>query len=114
MRYAICSRDVRSAAIDPVDLEQLGRQTGRPAWQALAPFYAEYLANLDWQGAVDYSGLVRRTARLLGAPGGRSPRSPRDLRLVVVDEYQDTDPAQEQVLHGLDGGRRAAGGRGRS
>ena len=30
-----------------------------------------------------------------------SPRSPRDLRLVIVDEYQDTDPAQEQVLRAL-------------
>ena len=86
--------------VDPVDLERLGRQTGRPSWQALAPFYDEYLANLDWQGAVDYAGLVRRTARLLGAPDVLAEVS-RDLRLVVVDEYQDTDPAQEQVLRAL-------------
>ena len=86
--------------IDPVDLEQLGRQTGRPHWQALAPFYSEYLANLDWQGAVDYAGLVRRTARLLALPEVVAEVS-RDLRLVIVDEYQDTDPAQEQVLSAL-------------
>ncbi len=86
--------------IDPVDLEQLGRQTGRPHWQALAPFYSEYLANLDWQGAVDYAGLVRRTAQLLALPEVVADVT-RDLRLVIVDEYQDTDPAQEQVLTAL-------------
>ncbi len=86
--------------IDPVDLEQLGRQTGRSQWQALAPFYSEYLANLDWQGAVDYAGLVRRTAQLLALPEVVADVT-RDLRLVVVDEYQDTDPAQEQVLTAL-------------
>ncbi len=83
--------------IEPADLEQLASLTGRPAWQSLAPFYADYLANLDWQGAVDYSGLVRRTARLLAMPEVLAEVA-RDLRLVVVDEYQDTDPAQEQVL----------------
>jgi superfamily I DNA/RNA helicase/RecB family exonuclease len=88
--------------IDPADLEQFGSQTGRPAWRALAPFYADYLANLDWQRAVDYAGLVRRTARLLGVPGALAEVA-GDLRLVVVDEYQDTDPAQEQVLQALAG-----------
>ena len=91
--------------IDPVGLEQLGRQTGRPHWQALAPFYSDYLANLDWQGAVDYAGLVGRTARLL-ASSDLLTKVAGDLRLIVVDEYQDTDPAQEQVLHAL----AAAGG----
>ncbi|HEX4429404.1 MAG TPA: ATP-dependent DNA helicase [Frankiaceae bacterium] len=86
--------------VEPADLEQLGRITGRPAWQSLAPFYADYLANLDWQGAVDYSGLVRRTARLLSVPEVLGEVA-RDIRLIVVDEYQDTDPAQEQVLQTL-------------
>ena len=86
--------------VEPVDLEELGRMTGRGAWESLAPFYADYLANLDWQGAVDYSGLVRRTARLLAAPEVLSEVA-RDVRLIVVDEYQDTDPAQEQVLQTL-------------
>jgi superfamily I DNA/RNA helicase/RecB family exonuclease len=87
---------------DPVDLDRLGRETSRPAWQALAPFFNDYLANLDWQGAVDYSGLVQRTARLLAAPEVVSEVA-KDLRLIVVDEYQDTDPAQEQVLQALAG-----------
>jgi superfamily I DNA/RNA helicase/RecB family exonuclease len=86
--------------IDPVDLDVMGARTGRQGWQALAPFYADYLDNLDWQAAVDYSGLVRRTARLLGNPEVLSEVA-GDLRLIVVDEYQDTDPAQELVLQAL-------------
>ena len=86
--------------IDPLDLQALGARTGRQPWQALAPFYADYLDNLDWQGAVDYSGLVRRTAQLLANPEVLGEVA-GDLRLIVVDEYQDTDPAQEQVLRAL-------------
>jgi superfamily I DNA/RNA helicase/RecB family exonuclease len=86
--------------IDPADLELLGAQTLRAPWRVLAPFYADYLANLDWQGAVDYAGLVRRTARLLGSPDVLGELA-HDLRLIVVDEYQDTDPAQEEVLQAL-------------
>ncbi len=86
--------------IDPVDLDAMGARTGRQSWQALAPFYADYLDNLDWQSAVDYSGLVRRTARLLGTADVLGEVA-GDLRLIVVDEYQDTDPAQELVLRAL-------------
>ncbi len=86
--------------IEPEDLAVLGRRTGRSEWEQLTPFYSDYLANLDWQGAVDYAGLVRRTARILALPEVLSEVT-RDLRLVVVDEYQDTDPAQEQVLRAL-------------
>ena len=46
--------------IDPADLDELGSVTGRRAWESFAPFYADYLDNLDWQAAVDYSGLVRQ------------------------------------------------------
>jgi superfamily I DNA/RNA helicase/RecB family exonuclease len=88
--------------LDPVDLDRLGRETGRPAWQALAPFFEDYLSNLDLNEAVDYSGLVQRTARLLAVPENVAQVA-KDLRLIVVDEYQDTDPAQEQVLRALAG-----------
>ncbi len=86
--------------VEPAQLEVLGAQTLRPHWQTLAPFYDDYLSNLDWQGAVDYAGLVRRTARLLSAPEVLTEVA-RDLRLIVVDEYQDTDPAQEEILQSL-------------
>ena len=86
--------------VGPTDLDVLGARTGRSAWQTLAPFYREYLQILDWEGAVDYAGLVLRTARLLEEPDVLA-RVAGELRLVVVDEYQDTDPAQERVLRAL-------------
>ena len=100
MRYAICSPAARSAASTRSICRPWERVPGATAWQALAPFYADYLDILDWQGAVDYSGLVRRTAQLLGNPEVIAEVA-GDLRLIVVDEYQDTDPAQELVLRAL-------------
>ena len=90
--------------VEPGDLEHIGAVSGRPEWRAVASFYAEYLDNLGWQGALDYAGLVRHAAGLLTRPEVLAAVL-REVRLVVVDEYQDTDPAQEQVLHTL-----AAGG----
>jgi len=90
--------------IDPPELHRIGSVTGRPAWRSVASFYAEYLDNLGWQGALDYAGLVRHAAGLLAQPEVLAAVL-REVRLVVVDEYQDTDPAQEHVLRTL-----AAGG----
>ena len=36
--------------LDPVDLDRLGRETGRPAWQALAPFFDDYLVEPGFPG----------------------------------------------------------------
>src|SRR4051794_3308256 len=90
--------------LDPGDLDQLGEMSGRPAWRAVAAFYQEYLQVLQLQGALDYAGLVRRAASLLESPAVLEEVL-RSIRVVVVDEYQDTDPAQERVVRRLaDGG----------
>ena len=100
MRCAICSPAARSAASTRWILRALGARTGRRPGRRSPRSTREYLDILDWQGAVDYSGLVRRTARLLGNPEVLGEVA-GDLRLIVVDEYQDTDPAQELVLRAL-------------
>ncbi len=89
--------------IDPPELDRIGTVAGRPAWRSVASFYAEYLDNLGWQGALDYAGLVRHAAGLLTQPEVLKAVL-REVRLVVVDEYQDTDPAQEQILRTLASG----------
>ena len=99
MRYAICSPAARSAASIRWICER-GEPAAKPSWQALAPFYRDYLDNPGSGGAVDYSGLVHRTAGLLSNPEVLGEVA-GDLRLIVVDEYQDTDPAQELVLRAL-------------
>ncbi|MDQ1631747.1 MAG: hypothetical protein QOC80_1719, partial [Frankiaceae bacterium] len=90
--------------VDPDALDRLGEMSGRPAWRAVATFYEEYLQVMRLQGALDYAGLVRSAAEQLASPEVLDEVL-RTVRLVVVDEYQDTDPSQEQVLRRL-----AAGG----
>ncbi len=90
--------------LEPEDLDRLGEMSNRPAWRAVAAFAREYQQVLGLQGALDYAGLVRRAAGLLAEPEILADVL-RDVRLVVVDEYQDTDPSQERVLSHL-----AAGG----
>ncbi|HSP38442.1 MAG TPA: ATP-dependent DNA helicase [Frankiaceae bacterium] len=89
--------------LDPEDLDRLGEMSGRPGWRAVAGFFQEYLDVMQLQGQLDYAGLVRRAAGLLTDPEVLDEVL-REVRLVVVDEYQDTDPSQEQVLRALASG----------
>lgn len=94
----------RALGLDGKRLAVIGRRQGNPAWEALGPFLEEYLDTLGFEGSLDYSELIHQAAVLADDP--RAGRSLREAyRLIVVDEYQDTDPAQVRLLHGL-----AAGG----
>ncbi|MEP7055400.1 MAG: UvrD-helicase domain-containing protein, partial [Actinomycetota bacterium] len=91
--------------ITPAALQRLGVDRGRPEWQSAAGFYQDYLDVLSFEQTLDYAGLVQRAGDLL------SERSIRDAEsglyhAVFVDEYQDTDPAQERLLQLLAGGGR--------
>ena len=93
---------VRQLGLDPVDLAELARVEGRADWAAAAAFCEEYLDVLELRGVLDYGELVRSAAALAGEPAVRAElRSAYDV--VLVDEYQDTDPAQEQLLRQLAG-----------
>ena len=63
----------------------------------------EYLDVMDSRGLLDYSELIVARCRLrrVRAPVARALRERYDL--VVVDEYQDTDPAQERLLQAIAG-----------
>ena len=92
----------RCIGLDPDELAAIGRRDGQPAWVAAADFFATYLEVFDAQGLLDYGELVHRA--LLVA---RDPRYQailrQEFRYVVVDEYQDTDPAQVALLQALAG-----------
>ena len=93
---------VRQLGLDPVDLAELARAEGRADWAAAAAFCEEYLDVLDLRGVLDYGELVRSAAALAADPSVRAElRSAYDV--VLVDEYQDTDPAQEQLLREIAG-----------
>jgi superfamily I DNA/RNA helicase/RecB family exonuclease len=92
----------RSLGMEPADLAAAAVAGGREDWAAAAAFLGEYLDVLDAQGALDYSELVARAVGWAESPAGRQElRASYDL--VVVDEYQDTDPAQERLLAALAG-----------
>ncbi|WP_169948789.1 ATP-dependent DNA helicase [Microbispora sp. H11081] len=85
-------------------LVRLGREHGRPDWEAAGLFSFRYQDrfDLDPVPALDYSELIREAAGLL--TDGEVRRRERDAYdLVLVDEYQDTDPAQEFLLRQLAG-----------
>ncbi|HVT20952.1 MAG TPA: ATP-dependent DNA helicase [Mycobacteriales bacterium] len=86
--------------LDPAALRARGRAHGRPAWVAAGDFLAEYLEVLSLRNEVDYSGVIDRALDLLG---GAAEQVRRKYKAVYVDEYQDTDPSQEQLLRLLAG-----------
>jgi superfamily I DNA/RNA helicase len=92
----------REVGLEPVGLAALARRTQRPEWAALAEFYEMYLDVFGFEGALDYADLVHRAAVVAeGAEAGDALRA--RYRYVFVDEYQDTDPAQERLLRALVG-----------
>ena len=101
---ALLSR-AREAGLEPEDLAALAVREGREDWAALASFFGEYLDVLDAQGAVDYAELVHR-AVLIAEDPEHGPALRARFAAVFVDEYQDTDPAQERLLQALSGGGR--------
>jgi superfamily I DNA/RNA helicase/RecB family exonuclease len=90
----------RERGLSPADLRRLGEVHERPSWVAAGDFLEEYLDVLAIRDEVDYAALVTRATDLLDGPAA----SLRERFLAVyVDEYQDTDPAQERLLARLAG-----------
>lgn len=58
---------------------------------------------LDEDGALDYDGLVDRARRLLRDDATVRAAVRRRLRLLLVDEFQDTDPAQRDLVYAICG-----------
>ncbi|MCX5416481.1 ATP-dependent DNA helicase [Streptomyces sp. NBC_00059] len=94
----------RELGLGPDALGAFARRTGRPDWSAAAQFLAEYLDVLDAQGVLDYAELVHRAVLLAERPEVAAVLA-RSYDVVLVDEYQDTDPAQVRLLHALAGNR---------
>jgi superfamily I DNA/RNA helicase/RecB family exonuclease len=93
----------RERGLQPTDVAEAGQRKGRPDWVAAASFYDEYVEVLGARGEMDYAELVRRALLLLADPAVLAEVRAR-YTAVFVDEYQDTDPAQEQLLRLLAGG----------
>lgn len=89
------------------DLVALGRMRGRDDWPAIGAFMDRYVERfaLDPVPTYDYGELIHMAAGMLADEEVRI-REQDAYDVVFVDEYQDTDPAQEALLHYLAGGGR--------
>ncbi|MBV9092288.1 MAG: ATP-dependent helicase [Streptosporangiaceae bacterium] len=97
---------LRSAerGLDGNGLRQLGLLVGRDDWVAASAFLDRYAARFDLAPvpSYDYAEIVRIAAALLGREETRL-RERGAYDVILVDEYQDSDPAQESLLLALAG-----------
>ncbi|MEV4178717.1 ATP-dependent DNA helicase [Nonomuraea sp. NPDC049709] len=90
--------------LDAERLVALGRLHGRGDWVAVGRFAERYQDRFDLapEETYDYAELIGAATALLADPQVRErERAAHDV--VFVDEYQDTDPAQELLLTQLAG-----------
>jgi ATP-dependent helicase/nuclease subunit A len=66
------------------------------AW--LRPFVVAFRREYNRRGFVSFQGLLVRAARLLREHADIRERLKRRFHLVLVDEFQDTDPLQGEIL----------------
>ncbi|MBO0776433.1 MAG: UvrD-helicase domain-containing protein, partial [Actinobacteria bacterium] len=90
--------------LDGPALMRLGWQRGRDDWVAAGAFGERYAARFDLAPvpAYDYAGIIKIAASLL-AQAAIQERERKAYDVVLVDEYQDVDPAQEALLFALAG-----------
>ncbi|HKX74361.1 MAG TPA: ATP-dependent DNA helicase [Acidimicrobiia bacterium] len=86
---------VRERLLSPSDLAEMA--TTRPAWRNLGQFLAAYDIELLRSRRIDYGTLLAEAVECLHHPDVASDVS-RQIRYVLVDEYQDTSPAQARLL----------------
>ncbi|HYU02795.1 MAG TPA: UvrD-helicase domain-containing protein, partial [Jatrophihabitantaceae bacterium] len=86
--------------LDGPRLAALGRARKRPDWVAAGEFLQEYLdvTSLARPGAWDPAELIRAATDALVADPALLASEQRLRRRLLVDEYQDTDPAQAELL----------------
>ena len=77
--------------LSPADLDVMVE--ARPDWRGIPGLYARYLERLRAERRTDYGVLMADTVRLLAD----DPESRPPYTHVLVDEYQDTTPAQAEM-----------------
>ena len=85
----------RERLLSSDDIRQ--RAAERPQWRALPDFMDRYDAELVARGRIDYGALLATAVKALeGADVAGAVASQH--RFLLVDEYQDTTPAQARLL----------------
>lgn len=92
----------RAQGMDSLDIERVADSADRDDWRAVGEFFDELTSIAALANTIDHTDLIFHTVRLLSDPVVRD-RWRDQLKLVVVDEYQDTDPLQVELLKALAG-----------
>ena len=95
-----CERRV----IDPEELLERARSTGRPNWVPVAAFLTLYGEHLALQDSVDQAGLILQAGDLLEDRPDILAATVAQVGTILVDEAQELDPAQLRLLSLLAGG----------
>lgn len=98
---------VSEHGLDAGELQDLGEHLDRPEWVAAARFYQEYrdLLDLGSAEAFDPAGLIAEAAYLLESNPEFLAAEHERLALVMVDDLQEANPAQQRLLSMLARGR---------
>ncbi|MDR1078056.1 MAG: UvrD-helicase domain-containing protein, partial [Propionibacteriaceae bacterium] len=87
---------------DLIDFERAAAQVGQhPLRRHYAEVYAEYQRRLERANALDFDDLIMMTVNLFEAFPALREAYRRRFRHVLVDEYQDTNPAQYALVRQL-------------
>lgn len=92
----------RARGLDPAELIDVAERLDRPDWAAAGRLFDELTSVAALENTIDHTDLIFQAVRTLDAPDVRARWRER-IRLVVVDEYQDSDPLQVELLEALAG-----------
>ncbi len=92
---------ISAAKNDLVDPAVYAERAGSIHERKIADVYAEYQRRLAAAGAMDFDDLLGQTVRLLRAEPEVLDNYQRRFRHVLVDEYQDTNRAQNELVLAL-------------
>ena len=97
--------------LSPDQLAELGRQYGEKYWESAAVFWRQYLDVMDLQAdsagdakrRIDPSQIVIEAYRHLKEYPSIASELRTRFTTILVDEYQESDPAQRKLLYELAG-----------
>ena len=87
--------DARNALVEPGEFARLAQT---PLAKAVAPVYADLEAAFRAANAASFDDLLGLPVRILAAHGDVRARYEQRFRVILVDEYQDTNRAQYEFI----------------
>jgi len=94
---------LKNELTDPIDVADQAEAAKDPWERSIAQIYTAYAERLRQANAVDFDDLIGLTVVLLRENPAIREGYRRRFRHVLVDEYQDTNPAQYALVRELTG-----------